>query len=704
MSPATSRISESVDAFRGVFRNPDIRRIQLAFAGSVTGNYAYSIAVAVYAYRQGGATAVGILTFARLGAGAAVAPLAASIVDRHPRQRVMLASDLVRVATMGGLALSAMLHSAALVVYALAVVTTVSSTIFRPAESALLPTLANSPEELTAANVSSSTIDSVASFVGPALGALLLAAAGPTVVFFVNAGSFAWSALLVARVHGPDNVIELSANSGEDDDHEGLLAGVRAIRREPRLALLIGLYAAQTLVAGALGVLTVVTALRLLDLGSAGVGILEAASGIGSIIGAGVMLGLIGRNRLGENLGAGIFLWGAPIVLLGVFTNTPIAIMAFLLVGLGNTLVDISAITLLQRTTPAAVAGRVFGVLESALIAGLAFGALAAPALVAIAGPRNALIVTGALLPAVAALAWRQLRHVDDGATVDRQVVDALRGVPFLAPLPVGTLELLAKQVVPVELAADQPLFERGDHGDRFYVLTEGTIEIELPDGAKREEAPAYVGEIALLRDVPRTATVTAITDCTFLALERDDFLARRDRPLGQPWRRPGHGLGPDRGVARPGVTIGMRPGRPSFTMAAVSAPVDLIKRVPLFERLGNRELNTLAATFTERSFQSGQALTTEGQGAAGFFVIESGSADVTVAGAERRTLGPGDYYGEIALLDGGARTATITATSDGKSYGLTSWQFRPLVEEHASIAWPLLEALAARIRQIEAR
>jgi CRP/FNR family cyclic AMP-dependent transcriptional regulator len=147
-----------------------------------------------------------------------------------------------------------------------------------------------------------------------------------------------------------------------------------------------------------------------------------------------------------------------------------------------------------------------------------------------------------------------------------------------------------------------------------------------------------------------------------------------------------------------------MRPGRPSFTMAAVSAPVDLIKRVPLFERLGDRELNTLAATFTERSFQSGQALTTEGQGAAGFFVIESGSADVTVAGAERRTLGPGDYYGEIALLDGGARTATITATSDGKSYGLTSWQFRPLVEEHASIAWPLLEALAARIRQIEAR
>ena len=138
--------------------------------------------------------------------------------------------------------------------------------------------------------------------------------------------------------------------------------------------------------------------------------------------------------------------------------------------------------------------------------------------------------------------------------------------------------------------------------------------------------------------------------------------------------------------------------------MTPMSAPVELLKRVPLFARLDDRELKTLAATFTERSFREGDTLTTEGQGAAGFFVIESGDANVTVDGEQRGTLGPGDYYGEIALLDGGARTATIIATTDGKSYGLTSWQFRPLVEEHSSIAWPMLEALAARIRQIDSR
>jgi CRP-like cAMP-binding protein len=133
-----------------------------------------------------------------------------------------------------------------------------------------------------------------------------------------------------------------------------------------------------------------------------------------------------------------------------------------------------------------------------------------------------------------------------------------------------------------------------------------------------------------------------------------------------------------------------------------MSAPVELIKHVPLFTGLNDKQLKALANNFTERSFREGQELTAEGTGGAGFFVIESGEARVTVDGEERRTLGPGDYFGEIALIDGGLRTATITATSDGKSYGLTPWQFRPLVEENASIAWPLLEAMAKRTRELD--
>jgi CRP/FNR family transcriptional regulator, cyclic AMP receptor protein len=135
-----------------------------------------------------------------------------------------------------------------------------------------------------------------------------------------------------------------------------------------------------------------------------------------------------------------------------------------------------------------------------------------------------------------------------------------------------------------------------------------------------------------------------------------------------------------------------------------MAAPVALLKQVPLFQGLDDKSLKRLAETFIDRSFVTGQELTVEGSGGVGFFVIESGEARVTVDGEERRVLGAGDFFGEVALLDAGLRTATVTAASDGKMYGLTQWQFRPLVEENASIAWPLLQAMAKRTRELEQR
>jgi len=133
-----------------------------------------------------------------------------------------------------------------------------------------------------------------------------------------------------------------------------------------------------------------------------------------------------------------------------------------------------------------------------------------------------------------------------------------------------------------------------------------------------------------------------------------------------------------------------------------MSAPIELLQHVPLFKGLDNKSLKSLSAEFTERKFSQGQELTAEGSGGAGFFVIESGTAQVTVDGEDRRTLGPGDFYGEVALIDGGTRTATITALSDGVAHGLTKWQFKPLIEMHGEIAWPLLEAMAKRTRELD--
>jgi MFS family permease len=516
-----SRTGESLAALREVYRNPGLRRVQFAFAGTSFGMYAYAVAVGVYAYRQGGATAVGIVACVRLIAAAAVAPFAAILADRLRRERVMLASDLARAVLLAAAGAAAVSGAPALVVYALAVAATLAGTPFHPAEASLVPVLARTPQELTAANVSTSTFDSLGSFVGPAVAGILLAFVEPGIVFFVMAACFLWSASFVARIGSPEQPVQVdgahAAGLGE------ALAGFRAIAREPRLRLLIGLYGAQALVAGALGVLVVVLALDVLGLGNAGVGFLESASGIGSLIGAGVALALVARKKLAADFGLGIVLWGVPLILIGLWPETAVALLALAVVGAGNTLVDIAAMTLIQRTAPSETAGRVFGVLDAMLVGAIGVGSILAPLLVAVAGTRTTLVLTGSLLPVLVVLRRRQLREIDEGAVVPEARVEALRRIPIFAPLPMQTIELLALRLVDVSLHAGETLFRRGEAGDRFYVVAEGELEVDLGGEVKVERR--FVGEIALLRDVPRTATVRARVDTRLWALERDDFL-----------------------------------------------------------------------------------------------------------------------------------------------------------------------------------
>jgi len=521
-----AQLSESLAAVRSVFANHNLRRIELAFAGSAVGNYALSIAVAIFTFHHGGVTAVGIVMAVRQAAAATVAPFAASLADRYRRERVMLASDLGRLGSVGGIALLVVTGAPTVSVWALAVCASVFGAVFRPAEAALIPLVSRSPQELTAANVTSSTFDSVGVFAGPALGAFLIAFAGYATTFTVVAATFAWSALFVLRISSA--VPERSAEADEETEHGGLrslAAGFVTVGREPRLRLLIGLYDAQCFVAGALGVLVVSTAIDLIGIGNAGVGILQSACGVGAVAGAGFAVTLIARSRLGGNLTAGLVLWGAPLIVIGVWPREWVAAVALAVLGIGNTLVDISAMTLVQRTTAPEVAGRVFGVLESSVVASLAVGALTAPALIGLVGTRGALLVVGAILPLLAVATRGRLAAIDDGAHIPLEQIAALRSVPFLTVLPLQTIEYLASRLQRVELPAGTTLFSRGDPGDSFYVLEGGTLEIDLPDGVKVEQAPAFVGEIALLRDVPRTATVRARDDVVLWALSGDDFL-----------------------------------------------------------------------------------------------------------------------------------------------------------------------------------
>jgi MFS family permease len=518
------RLSESLRAFSAVFANADLRRVELAWGGSVVGQWGYEVALAVFAYRAGGATAVGLVALARLIPAAVVAPFAALLGDRFRRKRIMVAADLARVCTTGAAAAAVFAGAPAIVVYALAVLTALASTAFGPAQSAALPSLARTPEELTAANATSATLESVGFFLGPALGGVLLAVTSVGAVFAATAGLFLWSALVLSRIATDsrgDPATEVESIGRE------ALAGFRAIFGERRLRLVVGLYGAQTLIAGVMRVLVVVTALQILDLGPSGVGFLNSADGVGALAGVLVLLGVITTGRLSGVFGLGILMWGAPLIVLGVWPSVPLALLCFGVIGVGNVLVDVAGLTLLQRTAPDKVRARVFGVFESVFLATIGIGAIVAPVLIAAFGPQGALIAAGAGLSVVVLLFWRRLATVDAPALVPERELTLLRNIPIFAPLPPVTLEQLASQLSHVRVTAGDVVFREGEHGDRFYVVEKGEVTVD-PEGrpAVTLGRGGYFGEIALLRDVPRTAMVTARTDVELWALERDIFIA----------------------------------------------------------------------------------------------------------------------------------------------------------------------------------
>lgn len=520
MGSLATRLSRSAAALGAVFRNPALRRLQLAWVGSIVGNWSYSVALAVYAYREGGPAAVGLVGLIRLLPSAVAAPFVALAADRFPRVRVMVAADLVRAPLIALAGLVILWDGPPAVVYACVGLATIAGTAFRPAQAALLPSLARGPEELTAANVASSTFESIGSFAGPALGGILLAVTNPETVFFVNAASFVWSALLVVAIRADEGARPERAERPSFAREVG--AGFRALGAEPDLRLVVALYAAQTLVAGAFSVLVVVSALELLDLGEAGVGFLNSAVGVGGLFGALAALGLAGRRRLAGDFALGVALYGAPLAAVVLWEEPAFALLLMALCGVGNTLTDVSALTLMQRTVRDDVLARVFGVLESLLLASIGLGAILGPVLVELLGVRAALVATGLLLPALVLLAAPRLARIDSRARVAPERVELLAAHPIFAPLPPALLERLAGRLAEVRVAAGDVVLCAGEPGDRFYLVAAGELEA-VGNALGRGEG---FGEIALLRDVPRTATVTARTDATLLALDRDDFLA----------------------------------------------------------------------------------------------------------------------------------------------------------------------------------
>jgi MFS family permease len=517
-------VRSRVEPFALVVRNAQLRRLQLAWAASSLGSCAFLVALAVVAFRSGGAGSVGLLMLIRMGGAAlASAPLSA-LADRYPRRRVMAVSDLVRAALTAGLALVTQIDAPIAATYALATVIAIAATVFRPAQAAITPSLAETPEELTAANAVAGTIESTSIFLGPGIGGLVLAASGSVAVFLVCVVAFLWSALLAWSI---DEAPREGATAAGDGAPASALAGFRTLAGSPALLAVTVTYAAQAMVAGALTVFAVVLAIDVLHMGNAGVGYLDCAFGVGGIVGGFAAVGLAGTRRLAAAFAAGVLAWGIGVALLGVTATTAVALALLAGVGVGNTVVDVAAITLLQRSADDAVLGRVFGVLETALLSAIGLGSILAPLAIHVVGVRTALIATGLILPVVVLVFSRSIVALDRPAPEVAERAALLRAHPIFRPLADAALEQLARALEPHQADAGAELVRQGDPGDRVYLVVAGELEVVVDGVAGGRLGPGDVfGEIALLRDVPRTATVRAATAAELLTLGRDEFLS----------------------------------------------------------------------------------------------------------------------------------------------------------------------------------
>ncbi|MEP6468336.1 MAG: MFS transporter [Chloroflexota bacterium] len=529
-----ARLPVPIAVVAAVFRNGSLRRVLLAFIGFSLAEWTSWIAILVYAFNRGGATETGVAALVQLAPSALVAPLAASIGDHVRRERALLLAYLLQSATMGLTAVALLLQAPSPLVYLAAASAATSITLTRPVQAAILPSLSRTPSELTAANVTAGAIETGAMLVGPILAGLALAATGSGVVFAGAALVTIIGALLVSRttVLDVDRRLSMPAAGWRAALPEAL-DGFRMLVREREPRAVLAVLGAAAVLWGALDVFIVVLALDVLALGESGVGFLNAALGAGGLAGAALSLALIGRRGLSTPLGIGILLWAVPLAAIGLLATAPAVIGLLVAAGLGRVVMDVAGRTLLQRVAHDHMLSRLFGVLEGVHMGSLAIGSILAPALIALTGEHGAFLVAGSVMLLAAALVWPILRRLDAAAVARPRELALLRGIPMFAPLGPAAIERLAAGLVPVHAHQGSLVVRQGDPGDHFYIITHGRVGISIDGRHIRQEGPGEsFGEIALLRNVPRTASVEAVVSTELVALQRRVFL---EAVTGQP-------------------------------------------------------------------------------------------------------------------------------------------------------------------------
>jgi MFS family permease len=514
--------------------NDGIRRLGISWMLGIAADSALVVVTLVIVFNVGGVVAAALLGAFRMVPAVIVGLLTGALLERFPGDRILVALGLIRAVSAGLIALVIFTagptmadHEFTMVMlFLLAAVAAAAGAPVRPTQVTLMPAIARSPGELAAANTVWSTGEGFGAFVGPFVAGALMAGGFHAVVAPVAAIAFLVTAAIAAGLRF-EQAADVSTGGRRATGGLHLLKGVRVIFRRPVLAwTMLGTYG-QVLTRGLLSALVVVAAIELLGLGQSGPGLLSAALGVGGLLGAVVALSSTRSDRLVRKETLALVFWGLPIAAIGIVPDPVVALVAMVVIGVANATYDVALFTIFQRGSANDERGPVLAVLEGAIGLGAVSGSLLAPVLIGDLGTQGALVVAGAILPILALVIYLRIGHAGPITVVDERLVRLLQKVPAFAEIPLTAIERLVAGLEPVTGPKGTVLMTQGEPGDRFIVIDTGEVEVSVDGRAIHRLGPgAGIGEIALLRDTPRTATVTATTDVTGFSVDAMTFLA----------------------------------------------------------------------------------------------------------------------------------------------------------------------------------
>jgi len=543
---------EALRVYRGLLANRPLTKLLLGEFVSGIGDWLYIVAIFVVIYRDtGSAAAVGLFGAVRMIPYILLSIPAGLAADRFDRRLVLLCSDLLRGTTMLVMAALIAVDAPVILLVVFAMVAASGSTFFYPAVGAYIPALAKDEAQLGPANSAWASLGNLSFIIGPALGGILIAAGGVDLAFILNAASF----LLIAAIlwtlppslaghaasspaagddadGGADAVV--SASSIESSASPSVDSATAAASRIP-LVPISGLGLIQVIVGfldGGIQSVTIILAVTVLNAGEEANGYLNAAIGVGGLIGAVISGVLVLRRHLRTPMLAGIFLISAGVAVLGAVPILGVAMVAIGVSSAGSIVLDVVLTTIFQRLVPDAVRGRALGFLMTANTVSAAAGAFVMPVLVVALGAPLALglfagLVLAGSLVGVTLLGGAASRPVSPFESTLLRVAK----LPIFAGVPPARLEAALGQVHPIDVTAGQAIVEQGEPADRFYIIERGSFTVSQMNDAGgttelRKLGPDEVfGELGLLNRSVRTATVTADEPGRLLEMDGEDFL-----------------------------------------------------------------------------------------------------------------------------------------------------------------------------------